>query len=214
LKPPVSAPQALPRGIRFATVVCLLLASLSGLFALSEAMSLGHLSELKETQAPRFALLSDPAITERAFEAQVAALQPMREPRSLILGALSVACALVFVSAGRLLRPGGLSVDRMRRLLGGAAIATAILRTIDGAQLAVVARRMGLAMAEVMSSHPEFQDPVAAAQVKATMPFLLTASTVLQTAVIAGTFALLGQYFRSERVRQALGGYDDLAEEE
>ncbi|QRO00763.1 hypothetical protein JRI60_17880 [Archangium violaceum] len=212
---PASSSQRLPRGVRFAAAVCLVLSSLTGLFALSEALGLGHLSELKESSEPRITLMADKAVTERAFEAQFAALEPMREPRSLVLGALSVACALVFVSAGRLLRPDGLPLGRMRRLLGGAAIAAAFLRTIDGAQWMVVARRMGIAMAEAMSTLPEFKEPEMAAQVKATVPLLMSGSTVLQTAFVAGTFALLGQYFRSERVRQAVSAQDGhLAEEE
>ncbi|WP_257458046.1 hypothetical protein [Archangium lipolyticum] len=215
MNPPATPSQRLPRGIRFAAVVCLVLSSLTGLFALSEALGLGHLSELKESSQPRITLMADKAVTERAFEAQFAALEPMREPRSLVLGALSVACALVFVSAGRLLRPDGLPLGRMRRLLGGASIAAAFLRTIDGAQWMVVAKRMGVAMAEAMSTLPEFQEPQMAAQVKATVPLLMSGSTVLQTAFIAGSFALLGQYFRSERVRQAVSAQDgDLTEEE
>jgi hypothetical protein len=213
--PPVSSSQGLPRGIRFAALVCLILSSLSGLFALSEVIGLGHFSELKEASEPRLPLLTDRAVSERAFEAQFAALEPMREPRSLVLGALSFTCALVFVSAGRLLRPAGLSQERMRRLLGGAAIASALLRTIDGAQWAVVARRMGVAMAEVMSTLPEFKEPELAAQVKALVPWLMSATSMAHTALIAGTFALLGQYFRSERVRQVISAQDaDLAEEE
>jgi hypothetical protein len=196
-------------------MVCLVLSSLTGLFSLSEALGLGHLSELKEASEPSIPLMADKAVAERALEAQFAALEPMREPRALVLAALSVACALVFVSAGRLLRPDGLPLERMRRLLGGASIATAFLRTIDGAQWMVVARRMGLAMAEAMSTLPEFQEPEMAAQVKATVPLLMSGSTVVQTAFVAGTFALLGQYFRGERVRQAISALDgDLTEEE
>ncbi|HEY0097096.1 MAG TPA: hypothetical protein VGB96_22400, partial [Archangium sp.] len=105
---------------------------------------------------------------------------------------------------------------RVRRLLGVSAIVAALLRTIDGAQWAVVARRMAHALAEALSKQPEFQAPEMAAQLKPTVLFFMSASTMLQTAVIAGTFALLGQYFRGESVRQAvlaLGG-EDLAEEE
>jgi hypothetical protein len=195
--------------------VCLVLSSFTGLFALSEALGLGHLSELKEASEPRITLMADKAVTDRAFEAQFAALEPMREPRSLVLAALSGACALVFVSAGRLLRPDGLPLERMRRLLGGASIAAALLRTIDGAQWMVVAKRMGIAMAEAMVTLPEFKEPEMAAQVKVTVPLLMSGSTVLQTAFVAGAFALLGQYFRSERVRQAISAQDGhLAEEE
>ncbi len=211
---PVSPSQSLPRGIRFAAFVSLVLSAFTGFFALSESMGLSKLSEVREAaSSSHFSIVGDPAIDGRIAEAQFAALEPMREPRSLILGALSVACALVFVSAGRMLRPDGLPLERMRRMLGGAAISAALLRTIDGAQGAVVAKRMGPFMVEAMKSLPDFQGPAAAnLQV---MPWLVMASSVGLTAFVAGTFALLGQYFRSERVRQAISAQDgDLTEEE
>ncbi|HZH78597.1 MAG TPA: hypothetical protein VEY88_21390, partial [Archangium sp.] len=126
------------------------------------------------------------------------------------------ACAFTFVAAGRLLRPGGLPLERVRRLLGAASIVAALLRTIDGAQWAVVARRMAVTLVDALRQQPEFQAPEMAAQLEPTVLFFMSASTMLQTAVMAGTFALLGQYFRSETVRQAViaHGGDDLAEEE
>ncbi|PTL82758.1 hypothetical protein [Vitiosangium sp. GDMCC 1.1324] len=211
---PASPAPGLPRGIRFAAFVGLVLSAFTGFFALSESMGLGRLSEFKEASgSSHFSIVGDPAIDARISKAQLAALESMREPRSLVLGALSVACALVFVSAGRMLRPEGLPLERMRRMFGGAAIAAALLRTIDGAQGAVVARRMGPVLTEAMKTLPEFQGP--ASDHLQVIPWIVSASTVMLTALVAGTFALLGQYFRSERVRQAISAQDgDLAEEE
>ncbi|QRK04995.1 hypothetical protein JQX13_32940 [Archangium violaceum] len=211
---PVSPSQGLPRGIRFAAFVCLVLSAFTGFFALSESMGLSRLSEFREASgSSNFSIVGDPSIDARIADAQLAALEPMRESRALTLGALSVACALVFVAAGRMLRPDGLPLERMRRMLGGAAITAALLRTIDGAQGAVVARRMGPVMVEAMRTLPEFQGP--AADHLQVMPWLVSASAVGLTALVAGTFALLGQYFRSEHVRQAVSLLDgDLAEEE
>ncbi|MGZ3459609.1 MAG: hypothetical protein ACXU86_14035, partial [Archangium sp.] len=211
---PVSPSRALPRGIRFAAFICLVLAAFTGFFALSGCLELGQLTELREaTNAPRFSIMGDPAVDARISEARFAALESMREPRSLVLGALSMACALLFVSAGRMLRPGGLALERVRRVLGGSAITVALLRTIDGAQDAVVARRVGPLLAEAMKSLPEFRG-VDAAHLQL-LPWLISASTMALTAFVAGTFALLGQYFRSEHVRQAISTQDgELAEEE
>jgi hypothetical protein len=210
----LAALPELPRGIRIAAMVCLVLSGLTGLFSLTEALGLSRLSELKEAGPSRFTLVGDPAVTERAFEAQYSALEPMREARSLVLGALSVACAFAFVSAGRLLRPGGLSMERMRRMLGATAFAAAALRTIDGAQWAVVVRRTAQAMAEAMSTLPEFKDPALSAQLQSTLPSILLVGTGFHTLLIAGTFALLGQYFHSERVRQAITARDPSPDEE
>ncbi len=198
--------SGLPRGINIAAVLCLILSGLTGMTSCSEAANLSHLSELRE-QAPRMAVFGDPTVLQRVYNAQISALEPMREPRALILGCLSVACALVFVSAGRMLRPGGLPREGMRRLLGGAAIVAAILRTLDGAQWMVVVKRASVTMAEAMSTLPEFRTATVD-QLQTTMHFVLGGFTVAQTAFIAGAFVLLGQYFHSERVRQAVTAQD------
>ncbi len=209
---PTPQPSGLPRNISVAAVLCLILSGITGMASAMEAANLARLSELQEEPPPRAAVFGDPAIVERVFKAQLAALEPMREPRALILGSLAVACALAFVAAGRLLRPGGLPREGMRRLLGGAAIFAAILRTLDGAQWMVVVRRASAVMAEAMSALPEFQEAATPEQLKSTVSFLLSAATVAQTAFVAGAFVLLGQYFRSESVRQAVTAQDGPAE--
>jgi hypothetical protein len=158
VKPSVSPPQGLPRGIRLAAWVCLVLSAFTGFFALQETIKLGHLAELRDqaNDVTRFSKDADMIAFARVSEAELAALEPMRDSRSLVLGALSVACAFIFVSSGRLLRPGGVPMERARRLLSGAAIAAAVLRTIDGAQLAVVARRMGPALAQFITTRPAY----------------------------------------------------------
>lgn len=214
---PVSSPDGLPRGVRIAAAVCLVLSALTGMMAGVEAMGLTHFSEYREAHLePRRSTLlgTDPVMAQRMLEAQFSALEPMREPRSVVLGGLAVACAFAFVASGRLLRPAGMPRDGMRRLLGGAAITAALLRTIDGAQWTVVARRMGAAMGENPGLLPEFQDPAAAAQLKSLAPGLLAGSSIVQTAVVAGAFAILGQYFRSQGVRDAITAQDGPTESE
>jgi hypothetical protein len=214
---PGSPTPLLPRRIRFAAAVCLVLAALTGFSALRETLELGHLGELRDevSNLSRFSKDPDVLIAAHISEAQIAALEPMRDPRSLVLGALAVACSFAFVAAGRLLRPGGLPLERMRRVLSLSAILAALLRTIDGAQWAVVARRIGPIMADHLSTLPAFQNPQAAAQLKAMLPGIASAFAMGMTALIAGTFALLGQYFRSDSVRQAISAQDgELAVEE
>jgi hypothetical protein len=110
----------------------------------------------------------------------------------------------------------GLPLERIRRLLGGSAIIAALLRTIDGAQSAVIGRSVGAAAIDILGTLPEFQNPETLAQLEAGLPGLSAAFAMGLTALIAGTFAWLGQYFRSERVREAIIAHDgeDLAEEE
>jgi hypothetical protein len=75
---------------------------------------------------------------------------------------------------------------------------------------------VGAAAIHILATLPEFQKPEAIAQLQAGLPGLAAAFAMGLTALIAGTFALLGQYFRSEHVRDAIIAYDgeDLAEEE
>lgn len=205
----------MPRGIRFAAMLGLVLAALSGWKALAEATELAHFYETREQSLDKGlpVPVGDPVLHQRLVETYYAALEPMREPRAVLMGGLAVACAFVFVAAGRMLRPDGLPRDGMRRLLGRACLAVAVLRTIDGAQFAVVSRRMGMAMADALSKLPEYQDAAAAEMVRSVVPSFFLGLTVLGTALMAGTFALLGQYFRSEAVREAITAQDGPQEE-
>jgi hypothetical protein len=215
---PPRQPPGLPRGISIAAVLCLFLSGVSGMFSAMEVAGLGRLSEAQEPSPPNSAFFGDPALAERmhkmqvsAQKAQLSALEGMKEPRALILGGLAVACAFVFVAAGRILRPGGLPREGMRRLLGGAAIAAAILRTLDGAQALVVVRRAEGVMSESMRAMPELQEPFVA-QLTGLMLHIPLAVVIAQTILIAGSFALIGQFFHSARVREAVLTQDGLSE--
>ncbi|WP_342382041.1 hypothetical protein NVS55_27540 [Myxococcus stipitatus] len=209
-----SKSDSLPRPIRFAAITCMVLAALTGWAAISEATELAHFFESRsrrmEAGSP-FLLGNDPADFQRLLEAQYQALEPMREPRALLMGVMAIACAVVFVSAGRILRPHGMPAERIRLLLGRAAIAVAVLRTIDGAQWAVVARRTSHAVSQMLIKRPEYQDASAAEMVSTVTQVMSLGFTVAGTALIAGTFALLGQFFRSDSVREALGSRDRTA---
>lgn len=207
---PAPQPQRLPRGIRIAAVLCLILSGLTGMSAVTEASSLTQFSEYKEAVLSNAGRFGDRESNEHVLRAQFSALEPMRELRTLLLGTLAVVCAFVFVAAGRMLRPGGLPREGMRRLLGGAAIFAAILRTIEGAQWMVVVDRMGAAL--VKGPFPEWQDPTSIELIKRFGPAILSAGYIAMTAFVAGAFIILGQYFRSERVRQVVTAQDGPAE--
>ena len=215
MTPPPSTPAPLPRGPRFAAVVCLILSCISGLWAAMEASQLASLEDIKhnlrEAQPPKEGLPGTHELNQRMAAAQFAALEPVRESRTVLLGALAVVCAFSFVAAGRMLSPGGLSRERMRRMLGGTALLAAVLRTIEGAQWAVVTRNMVAPMTEAFAAFAQLQSPEVAAVFKDLLPSLPTAALVfngVQTAVVAGGFALLSEYFRSNRVREAVLALD------
>jgi hypothetical protein len=167
-----------------------------------ELSRLAQLSEYKEAILSAPGAQAENALNVQMLLAQFNAESSMRETRSFLLGALAVACAFAFVAAARILRPGGLPREGMRRLLSWASLLAAVLRTIDGAQFQVVLDHMGAALVKgpFPSQWPAEQIEV----IKQYGPAVLTWFYQGVTAVVAGAFVLLGQYFRSERVRQVV----------
>ena len=206
----------MPLGIRNAAIVCLVLSALCGLFAAQHAVMLLQLDELRHRPATKLKgwplqggdQQLEAALAQGEEQGQIAiasALESMRELRALTLIGLAAACALSFVGASRMLRPFGLPREGVRRLIAGAALAAGILRTIDGAQLAVVAKRQGIALGNAFKSLPAASD---AARLAPLFPKLSLIAAVLQTLVVAGAFLLVSQFFRSERVKQIVAFRD------
>ncbi len=200
---PKARPPPLPMPVRNAAMLALVVSAMVGFGAAQELAQVIHLEELAEAQQ-RYTLPGlPPEATEKALSAYRSALKSMRDSRAVILAALCTTCSLAFVSAVRLKRPGLLSRDGVRRLLGNAAIAGAILRTLDGAQLAVVMRRYALALEPaVLATRPDLPLP------PGSFTSLLVGASVALSAAMAFAFAFLGVYFRSEKVRQIVAFAD------
>lgn len=141
--------------------------------------------------------LADPDVAkamQAMAETQFRALRGMKGSRIAIQLALSLCCGLALVSGLRLLRPIDVPREAVRRLITFSATGCAVLRTLDGAQLAVAYKRAGVAFAQSASDLP------------AQMPdeffsTLLVGAGTIWTAMLAGSFALLAGYFGSARVR-------------
>jgi hypothetical protein len=198
---------ALPRPVRNAAIGCLLLC---GAIGFGSANALGELvdPERNAETARRAAPVGfgdperDAAMREaylKMVDVRMSALVGMRGSRLVIVSALAAACAVALVSALRLLRPGPFSRDGQRKLLGGAALVAAVLRTLDGAQLTSVAGRMGATVDAVMGG-ADWPSGLAA--------FLSTAFTIGFTVVMAGGLLVLSHYFRSEKVKQIVAFAD------
>lgn len=203
---PAPQPPRLPRGIHIAAVLGLIFSGVIGMSSVLELSRLAQLSELKETILSSPGAQGEHALNTNILLAQFSAEDAMREPRSFLLGSLAVVCAFVFVGASRLLRPGGLPREGMRRMLSWASLLAAVLRTIDGAQFQVVVDHMGTAL--VKGPFPSEWSAEQLEAIKQYGPAVLTWFYRLLTAAVAGSFAVLGQYFRSERVRQAIVALD------
>jgi len=196
---------SLPKRIRHAAVACMLISAGVGFVSATEALNLGQLSELRERHLLRIPSLKDTTAIEKAL---VRALQPIRGLRAAILSALSVACAFSFVSAGRLLYPRGLSRENMRRLLGIALLVAAVLRTIDGAQWAVVMHRVAKEAAPQLLEG-SFDGAITRDVDTKQLTMLFNAVSVLQTGFVVGAFTLLAHYFRLQRVKEGIAAAQD-----
>lgn len=198
-----SVPASLPSSI---TRACALALVLSGLVGISSAGDLAQLVHLEELQgSPPLPLFPDEDANARVHRAQVSALEQLRTPRAFTVGVLSLFCGLTLVGAVRMLRPGELPREGIRRLLSGSLLWCGVLRTVAGAEDAVILRRTLLAVSEILQR--DAQLPAEAAESLRTLagwmgPLIASALT----AVMAGGFIFLAQYFRSARVRQLLGG--------
>ncbi len=198
--------RPLPIRIRNGAVACMLLSAGVGFFSASEALNLAQVSELREGPLFRIPTLKDSAEVERVM---IRALRPMRAFRAGTLSALSVACAFCFVSAGRLLYPRGLSRENMRRLLGTSLLIAAVLRTVDGAQWAVVMHRVAKEAAPQLLQGALDNPAGVDLEAKQLMPAVFSAVSVVQTVIVVGAFTLLAHYFRLQRVKEGIAAAQD-----
>jgi hypothetical protein len=197
----------LPRAVRLAALLCFVLASLTLLSSLQDLTVLAHLEQLRDELArpgaaaarpTRFNL--DPELQRRALQTQLDALEPLRTSRAVVLVGLAGACFLIIGASGHLMRRAGvLPREGMRLLLGRAALVAAVLRTVEGAQSAVVWRRLGPVLVE---------NTPGAEALREVAPTAFAASAMVFTALVVGLYLALAQYFRSERVRQLVAAQE------
>lgn len=131
------------------------------------------------------------------YRAALAGLMPWRVITSL---ALAAAAGLVFFMGMRL-RVSPEDRPAAAENLGRAALGAAILRSIDGAENLVIVRTTleEVSKAMVREGVPDAHS----ASVVGT--FLASAASGAWTLVMVATFVMLGNYFRSETLRTALG---------
>ena len=86
----------------------------------------------------------------KAAELTYKAAEPERDFLSVLLVVLAVALSFTFVCALRVLRPGGLPREGVRKLLSASALFTAVLRTIEGAVQSALSLRVARAMSSLI----------------------------------------------------------------
>lgn len=209
-----SVPVPLPKRMRRVVVLTMVVSTMVGFGAWGDLARLFDTAPIETNDAmwelPVFKELPiEPHVmreaTEAAMRAQVQSYESMRPSRTVILLVLSMLSSMVFVSALRFLRPAGVPRESTRRLLGGGAIACALLRTLDGAQMAAVFRRSGAAADRIYAS--------VSSQIPGGYPDGLysaggVALVAFSTLLFVGAYLVLGSYFRSERTREAVATLD------
>lgn len=198
----MSAPQPLPWHARAALITCIALAALIGVRASGDIAQLRHLSEI-QVLIPANPLLPPEAL-QKAEAVARASMLGMRSSRLAVLTLLCIACSVTFLTVLRLWRPLGLPRGGVLRLASIAALGCALLRTVDGAQDAVIFRRTTTALAAGLTadSTATMPDPEAAMLVARVLPDLEVAARVSWTLLVVGALVAISQYFRSQLARK------------
>ena len=131
------------------------------------------------------------------YQSAITAMLPWRVGTEALL---ALAGGAVFFFSLRL-RVASEERARIAENLGRAAFGAAVLRTIEGAQSLVIARRVSQGVAEAFRNAGTPDGPINAAAAESGMPV----ASVLWSIVVIALFMGLGHYFRSERVQNALG---------
>ena len=185
---------------RAVAIVCMLVSGISGAASVSEAFALSDRWSARTETLPRGSPAGD--LVARLSEANARAMQPDRHARAALLIVLAISLFFTFVSAGRVLRPAGLPREGIRRLLCGAAVVSAVLRTVDGAADAAFALRFGRFAAQLV---PPKEGPAN----WLLGPTFTVGASVVRTLLVAGLLAIIAQYFRSARVKAWAALQDD-----
>jgi hypothetical protein len=164
------------------------------------AMSVESLTPREFSLGPLKGLLTITQAQEAALRAQeratLSAIEAMATPRAIVLGLLAVSALLVFVTALQIRWSIDAPPAALARRLGIAALASAVLRTLDGAQQLVIARRAAEANGRALlgAGAPDSETVIAVTRT------LVSAVSVGWTLLIVAFFVALGTYIRSPKV--------------
>ena len=193
--------------VRWAILLALVLSGLVGMVSANEALMMADPSAFRESTELDSTASSDAKMRHIIIEAELSTLEGMREVRVFILGALAMSAGLAFIASMRLLWPLGFPRAGMRKLLAGSAVAVAILRTLDGAQLTVAAERAGKALGEKMATDTPIPGVSSALQSQI-ITSLGFGAAALHTLLMVSAFLGLAAYFGSQTVQNTVAALD------
>jgi len=179
----------------------MLVSGISGAASVSEAVGLSDLITRSSESLPRGTPTEE--LFARLAEAHDRAAQPDRHARAALFIVLAISMFFTFVSAGRVLRPAGLPREGIRRLVCGSAVVSAVLRTVTGGADAAFALRFARVAAQLLPPGERFSTA------SGVTPMLAMGISVAQTVLVAGSLAIIAQYFRSARLKAWAALHDE-----
>lgn len=193
--------EALPQLMRLAIVSAISLCAIEVAASASELAIVLNADELELTEVPLPDIYSEQERTvwreanSAMFNSKKSMLKTMNVSRSLVLMALMGASAMAFLATLRVRWPNGVARAASARLIGGAALAAAVCRTLDGAQTLLIERRSAEAVKQAIEKLPPVDFSI---DVLVSVPTIvnLTVTGLMVTMLLA-----LSHYFRSEKVQ-------------
>lgn len=196
MKEAAQSPGVVASQARAVAILCMVVTFASGIWTASDFLhfssTLASRNELP-TGTPQAEWLTQ--FSELARKAA----EPDRGLLQVVLLLLAVSLSFTFVCALRVVRPGGLPREGVRKLLSASALVTAVLRTVEGAAQSALSLRVARGLAEL--GGPPGWDAQAFVTAKPYLGQVVVGWWVFQTLVVAGSLLLVSQYFRSARAR-------------
>jgi len=206
-------PPPLPASVRLATLAVVTLGMMVCSAAARDAYVALQVPDVEvpdlDGSARRFAATPEqvPILKEAltAFtRAELSAIEGMQRSRVVILLLLFLSCSVLFTAALRLRWDLGGPRVAMTRQLGLGAVASAVLRTLDGAQELAITGQSWAALGKAFEKSP-LPGPQLPTELYRTIG---QAASIGFTVFIVACFLLAGGYFRSARVQQIFAAWD------
>lgn len=202
----------MPRSMRWAAGFCALLSFLMMYATLNE---IGFLVQGSAFDVPPPGTYVE-AVIQKNAELTRSLLMEHRTLTVLMLIPLAFGCGLAFAASTRMIWPGALRREPLRKLLSRAAIVVAVARTMDGAQKAGIAKSVGRMLQTKLTDLPHYGE--AGDEMSALLgdPLIFARSmtdygwlgALIASAMMVLPFVFFWRYFGSERARQIVTSED------
>lgn len=197
----------LPKSLKFAVALSLILAVFVGYFALGEAFGMNEIATQKG-EVERLPLQGSTelvAVVKAGLQSHLSFLEGTKTSRQFILGALWLATFWVLAGAMRVLRHSHQQREKAITVLSRSCLVVSVLRFVDGAQNTALWHHTGKALEKMMVAHTL---PALEHVAPEKISWVLVSAASLYTFLIAGFFLTLSMYFSSNKVQQQLSNFE------